>query len=165
MIIPPRIGLVVLAILVFLLTQQHPTAAFASGWVLPVKPPVQLEGIYRAPVTKYAAGHRGIDYRVKEGQQLLAPFDGEVYFLGQVARKPVITLIHSGGYLTSYEPACSTLGKGEAVKQKQVFASVCSSGYQSHCRVLCLHYGMRLGENYLSPLSLAGALPPSHTIS
>lgn len=165
MIIPPRLGLVFLAIMAFLWSQQHPVKAFAdSSWILPVAPPAKLVSVYRAPATVYAPGHRGIDYQVVDGQQLRAPFNGEVKFLGQVARKPVITLIHSGGYITSYEPACSSLKVGQRVKKGQVFANVCAKNYRSHCKTLCLHYGLRIGQKYLSALALAGALAPSHTI-
>lgn len=164
MILPPRLGLVFLAIMAFMWSQQHPVQAFADSWILPVSPPAQLVGIYRAPATEYAPGHRGVDYKVKDGQQLRAPFSGEVRFLGQVARKPVITLIHSGGYVTSYEPACSKLKVGQKVKQGDPFAQVCAEGYKSHCKTLCLHYGLRIGKGYLSPLALAGAIAPSHTV-
>jgi len=164
MILPPRLGLVFLAIMAVMWSQQHPVQAFADGWILPVSPPAKLVGVYRAPATEYAAGHRGIDYKVKDGQQLRAPFTGEVRFLGKVAKKPVITLIHSGGYVTSYEPACSTLKVGDQVRQGEAFAKVCAAGYRSHCKSLCLHYGLRIGREYLSPLALSGAIAPSHTV-
>lgn len=166
MMFPPRFSLVVFAILTVIWSQQHPVKSYAeTRWILPIETPAKLVGTYQAPATAYSAGHRGLDYQVKDGQKLMAPSDGEVRFSGLVAEKPVVSLIHSGGYITSFEPACSSLKKGERVKIGQVIGQVCALGYRSHCHVLCLHYGMRIGENYLSPLALAGALAPSHTVS
>lgn len=165
MILPPKIGLVFLAILSCIWSQQHPVAARAdSGWILPVEPPATLVNTYRAPATAYASGHRGLDYGVVNHAQLLAPFDGKVRFVGQVAHKPVIALVHDGGYITSFEPACGALKLDQQVKKGQVIGFVCGERYKSHCASLCLHYGMKIAGNYLSPLALAGALAPSHTI-
>jgi murein DD-endopeptidase MepM/ murein hydrolase activator NlpD len=101
---------------------------------------------------------------VREAQPIFAPTDAEVRFVGKIADKNVLSLVHSQGYRTSFEPVCSDMFAGQRVKKGDVIGRVCLLGYKSHCKVTCLHYGMRIGENYLSPLALAGAIAPSHTV-
>ncbi|MEO0049023.1 MAG: hypothetical protein RL556_355 [Actinomycetota bacterium] len=167
--LPPRISFVALALLLGLSSQSHPLAAQAettgATWVLPVELPAQLVNTFQAPATAYASGHRGLDYLVRDQAKLLAPSQGTIAFTGQVAGKSVVAINHAGGYRTSFEPACAELKVGDPVTVGQVFAKVCSAGYKSHCfPKICLHYGLRIGSDYLSPLALAGALPASHVV-
>lgn len=173
--LPPRFSLTVVVLAMVIWGIQHPSEAVASqpattirtNWALPVKTPANLVNNYWAPATKYASGHRGIDYRVTDKQQILAPNDGEVGYVGLVAKKPVLTIVHLNDLVTSFEPVCSVVLTGQKVKRGQVIGHVCGSiSYRSHCQPkLCLHYGIRHAGRYLSPLGVAGALPPSHTIS
>lgn len=168
--LPPRISFVALALLLGLSSQSHPVAAHAEtateSWMLPVELPATLVASFEAPATAYARGHRGLDYLVQDKANLLTPHNGTIAFAGLVAGKPVVTVNHSGGYRTSFEPACTDLKVGDQVAVGQVFAKVCSSGYKSHCFPnICLHYGLRIGLDYLSPLALAGALAASHVVA
>jgi murein DD-endopeptidase MepM/ murein hydrolase activator NlpD len=129
---------------------------------MPIAVPALLVHQFRSPNSDYSSGHRGVDYAVTEGQDLLAPSAGNLVFTGLVAGKPVVSIMHSGGYRTTFEPACSSLAKGTTVLAGQRFGTVCKKGYQSHCRPsLCLHFALKSGERYLSPLALIGGLAPS----
>lgn len=177
--LPPKWGLSIVVLALAIWTMQHPSSATAQNsanaaissssqrWQMPVKAPVALVTSYLAPATPYAAGHRGIDLLVKSKEVVLAPSDGRVGFVGQVAKKPVVSIEHPGGFVSSFEPVCSTLLAGQKVHRGQALGFACGSiHYKSHCAPkLCLHYSIRSAGLYLSPLGVAGALPPSHTVS
>lgn len=142
-------------------------------WNPPLETPIRLVNQYRQPNSDYSAGHRGVDYLVKLGQPILAPADGKVWFSGRVAQRPVLSLQHSGGYLTEFEPVCSDLAKGEPVFAGQQIAVICQAenNYQSHCSsALCLHFSLRSPEKfkgagqYLSPLVFIGGLNPTRLL-
>jgi murein DD-endopeptidase MepM/ murein hydrolase activator NlpD len=138
------------------------STAPAPSWVMPIAVPALLVHQFRSPNSDYSSGHRGVDYAVTDGQDLMSPSAGNLVFTGMVADKPVVSILHSGGFRTTFEPACSTLPRGTTVLAGQRFGSVCAKGYQSHCKPsLCLHFAMKLGEQYLSPLALIGGLAPS----
>ena len=133
-----------------------------SHWVMPVAVPALLVHQFRSPNSDYSSGHRGVDFAVTDGQYLMAPSAGTLVFTGMVAEKPVVSIQHPGGFRTTFEPACSSLPRGATVLAGQRFGSVCAKGYQSHCKPsLCLHFALKLGDQYLSPLALIGGLAPS----
>lgn len=143
---------------------QHPASANAkTSWILPIQAPAMLVRNYLAPNSDYSSGHRGVDYSVTSGQQLVAPSDGVIAFKGSVAQKPVLAVQHTGGYKTAFEPACSLLPVGSKVLVGQPIGWVCPTlGYQSHCSPwLCLHFSLRHNGAYLSPLAMVGGLAPS----
>ena len=103
-----------------------------------------------------------MDYLVSEGQAVLAPGSGTVIFSRQVAGKSVVTLQHSDGLKTAFEPVCGSLPPNFTVVTGQIIGSVCATGYTSHCAPeICLHFSLRSNGNYLSPLALIGGLAPS----
>jgi murein DD-endopeptidase MepM/ murein hydrolase activator NlpD len=112
---------------------------------------------YIAPPTPYAAGHRGIDIGATGGAQVLAPDDGVVHFAGVVVDRPVLSIRHSGGMLSSFEPVSSVLEAGDRVHRGDV-VGVLQPG---HCSEPCLHFGVRLHGEYLSPLNYLGGIPHS----
>lgn len=135
-----------------------------SSWNPPLEPPIRLVNQYRQPNSDYSAGHRGVDYLVQNDQIVMAPADGKVWFAGQVAQRPLLSVLHDGGYLTEYEPVCTDLKSGETVFAGQEIARVCPAGsnYIQHCSsALCLHFSMRHLGAYLSPLVFIGGLNPS----
>ena len=148
-------------------------------WNPPLEAPIRLVNQYRQPNSDYSSGHRGVDYLVKVGQPVLAPADGQVWFVGKVAQRNVLSLVHQGGYLTEFEPACTDLTKGEPVFAGQEIAKVCrpDETYLSHCPIAtCLHFSLRQPEftgstgrrsssgQYLSPLLFIGGLNPSRLL-
>jgi murein DD-endopeptidase MepM/ murein hydrolase activator NlpD len=133
----------------------------------PLEPPVKLINQYRQPNSDYSAGHRGVDYLVQFGQRVLAPADGQVWFSGKVVNRNLMSLAHSGGYLSEFEPVCSDLKKGELVLKGQEIGRVCEpeDSYIPHCATAtCLHFSLRNTGAYLSPLALIGGLNPSRLL-
>jgi murein DD-endopeptidase MepM/ murein hydrolase activator NlpD len=139
----------------------------ASSWNPPLEAPIRLVNQYRQPNSDYSAGHRGVDYLVAQNQSVLAPADGQVWFAGKVAQRPLLSLLHDGGYLTEFEPVCTDLKKGEQVFAGQEIARVCNAeaNYLPHCQnAVCMHFSMRLSGAYLSPLLFIGGLNPSRLL-
>lgn len=136
-------------------------------WRVPLAPPVQLINQFRQPSSDYSAGHRGVDYQVSLGEEVFAPADGLVWFVGRVVNRNIISLKHGSGILTEFEPVCSTLAPGETVAIGQVVGLICDAdpSYRQHCDAArCMHFSLRFAGHYLSPLALIGGLNPSRLL-
>lgn len=126
-----------------------------SSWLWPVAAPHPLVRTFVAPASEYGAGHRGIDIAATAGAPVLSPADGTVYFSGVVVDRSVLTISHPGGVLSSFEPVVSTVAVGAAVHRGEVVGSVATGG---HCSGSCLHFGVRLHGEYVSPLKYLGGV-------
>lgn len=78
-----------------------------------------------------------------------------MHFAGTVVDRPVLSIRHPGGLITSYEPVTSTLARGDAVTRGQVIGEV----QEGHCLQPCLHFGVRLDGDYVSPLNYLSGIP------
>lgn len=144
------------------LTEPPPRAPSIS---LPVVAPAHLIRGFRAPLTEYGTGHRGIDLATSDGAVLLAPASGRVVFAGLVNYKPEFTVTAENGLKYTLEPACSTAAVGTQVTIGQVIGWVCAGYYLSHCSPeLCLHFSARNADGYLSPLFLLGQVGASRLV-
>lgn len=125
-----------------------------------------LERDYLAPVSEYAAGHRGVDLRIDPGSELLSPVDGIITFEDEVVDRGVVTVSGDDGKKYSFEPACTEKLIGSSVQRGEVFAIHCtpSASYQYHCES-CVHFSVRSEYGYLSPLYLLGKLRPSKLLA
>jgi hypothetical protein len=135
----------------------------ATDWQEPFpSQDLQWEAEYVAPKTEYAAGHRGVDLRLGLNSIINAPVAGEVSFVGMVVDRPVVTISAANGYLASFEPACTNLEVGDAVKAGGEFAWYCApeQGYEYHCES-CIHFSVRSAYGYLSPEYFLAGLKPS----
>lgn len=130
-----------------------PSTMAVWGW--PVSAPHTIVATYQAPATRYAAGHRGIDLRATTDGPVLAPGDGVVTFVGVVVDRPVVAVAHSGDLLSSFEPVIATVSVGDRVVAGEQIGTVAIGG---HC-LGCVHFGVRLHGEYVSPLLLLGKLP------
>jgi murein DD-endopeptidase MepM/ murein hydrolase activator NlpD len=145
-----------------LLGQAFPAAAAAPArWVWPVAPPQQILRPFEAPPNQYSAGHRGIDIGAAAGDLVYAPADGIVAFTGVVADRPLLSVLHSGDLRSSLEPVLALVAEGEQVVAGQVIGavSVRTGPRPEHCLQSCLHFGVRLHGQYVSPLLLLGSFP------
>ena len=131
--------------------------ASSARWLWPVSPPRLTKG-YVAPATPYAAGHRGIDIAAEAGAAVIAPAAGTVHFSGVVVDRPVLTIDHGDGVLSSYEPVASPLTVGAVVAAGDSIGSVASG---AHCTGECIHVGVRIDGEYVSPLLFFDRVPPS----
>jgi murein DD-endopeptidase MepM/ murein hydrolase activator NlpD len=148
-----------ISVLTLLLTAAAVTAPWPDGaWVWPVDGPRAIARQFLAPASPYAAGHRGVDLRAEEGAVVRAPADGVVYFAGFVVDRPVISIQHDDGVLSSFEPVESDLQRGDLVRAGDVIGTL----LPGHCDDdPCLHLGARILGQYVSPLRFLGGLPHS----
>ncbi|WP_185201152.1 M23 family metallopeptidase [Glaciihabitans sp. INWT7] len=160
---PTRLSrLVILSVLLSASVSPVPAVAHAAAgatfdWAWPVAAPHPIVRPFIAPATPYAAGHRGIDIAAAEGSSVTAPTDGVVYFAGVVVDRPVLSIRHADGLVSSYEPVESALPAGTAIVRGQLVGHVLSG----HCSPACLHFGVRRYGEYVSPLNYLGGIPPS----
>ncbi len=136
--------------------EPHATVDLADrGWEWPVAA-FRLERAYEAPAHRYGAGHRGIDLRPLESQDVRAPAPGSIAFSGMVAGRGILTIDHGDGLVTTLEPVDSTLEVGAPVDRGSVVGTVALGG---HTAFGAVHFGVRLHGEYINPLLLLGGVP------
>lgn len=133
---------------------SSPQAAAAGSWAWPVAAPHPVVRPFIAPATRYSPGHRGIDIAAPGGT-VLAPTAGVVHFAGVVVDRPVLSILHAGGLLSSYEPVVASVSEGQTVRRGEVIGTV----IPGHCASSCLHFGVRLDGEYVNPLAYLGEIP------
>ncbi len=110
---------------------------------------------FRAPVSAYGAGHRGLDLAVADGTPVLAVEDGVVTHAGRVAGRGTVTVAHRGRLSSTYEPVDATAPVGAVVMRGQVIGVLHVRDGAAHCGArTCLHLGARRGAAYLDPYPL-----------
>jgi len=132
----------------------RPPVAELGTWSWPVSGAHALARPYSAPSGPYGPGHRGIDIRSDAGAPVLAPADGVVHFAGFVVDRPVLSIEHADGALSSFEPVQSGLVAGDRVSRGQVIGTLLAG----HCASPCLHLGARVGGEYVNPLLFLGGV-------
>jgi murein DD-endopeptidase MepM/ murein hydrolase activator NlpD len=139
----------------------QPTAAPATppagqGFELPVAPPPVVLTGFTAPANRYGPGHRGVDLAAARGSPVLAAGAGTVLFAGSVAGRGVVSVEHTGGLRTTYEPVQATVRPGDRVVAGQRIGTL-QPGHPACAPATCLHWGARLPDRvYLDPMSLLG---------
>ncbi len=168
-------GLLLLLLVVALATSSAgPLAASGVGSSPDSDSPIgqQLQGLWRSPVTAaelrpfaappspWGAGHRGVDLGpLTAGATIRAPADGHVSFAGVVVDRPVLSIDHGSGYLSSFEPVEGSLEVGDMVSAGDPVGTLAPG--RGHCTAPCLHWGVRLHGEYVNPLLLTGDVEPS----
>lgn len=132
-------------------------AGATPEWHWPVGPDHVVTRPFLAPATLYGSGHRGIDIAAPLGTAVESPADGVVHFAGVVVDRPVLSIRHPDGLISSFEPVETELSEGTAVTR----GSVVGTTTAGHCRSPCLHLGVRRYGEYLSPLVFLGGIAPS----
>ncbi|WP_313955546.1 M23 family metallopeptidase [Kocuria palustris] len=136
-------------------------AAEHGTWRWPVAPAPRVVEDFDPPAERWQSGHRGVDLTVGLSGEVRAPEDGRVSHVGTVVDRATITIDHGDGLRSSFEPVASDLKKGDRVRKGQVIGVV-SEG--THCLAAvraCVHWGVRLGDDYVHPLPFVGAQRPS----
>ncbi|MEA9986278.1 M23 family metallopeptidase [Subtercola sp. RTI3] len=129
-------------------------SAFRAEW--PVAEPHVLLRAFAAPPTAFAAGHRGIDIAADPDEQVVAPAAGVVTYAAVVVDRPVVSIDHGNGFVSSLEPVTAVVSLGQTVVAGQPIGSV---AVWSHCAVSCIHYGVRLDGQYVSPMLVLASVP------
>lgn len=123
------------------------------GWVWPVEH-VQVVRTFEAPAHAYGPGHRGLD--LAAGDVVRSPADGHIAFAGSVAGRPIVTIDHGGGLVTTLEPVVSDLAVGDVVARAEPVGRLAQGG---HAAPGTVHFGVRLDHEYINPLRLLGGVP------
>ncbi|MFS0893602.1 murein hydrolase activator EnvC family protein [Microbacterium sp. 179-I 3D3 NHS] len=158
----PRVVLAILLCLVLSVTAAAPGSAapppaFGDGpvWLWPLDGPRRVAEPYRAPAHAYGAGHRGVDLATAVGAVVRAPAAGVVAFRGVVVDRPLLTIDHGDGLVSTFEPLVSPLSPGDPVSAGEEIGVVDVGG---HTAPGALHVGVRLDGEYVNPLLLFGAV-------
>ena len=168
-----RPGLIALALFLTLCLAWQQEQALAApigtnqtpGWMPPVAGPVIR--LFERPVSKYAAGHRGIDYVAVQDEPILSPSSGIVSFVGIVFDRTVVVVTHPNGIQSEVEPICPLVAPGEPVVEGEPLGTFCipETGYALHCLgVPCLHFSIRKDGEYYAPQILLGGLSPTRLL-
>ena len=134
--------------------EDRPAATARWGW--PVDPPHTVTRPFQAPTTEYGPGHRGIDIAVAPGAEVRAPADGIVSFAGVVVDRPLVSIRHADGLVSSVEPVVPLVAAGDAVVAGQVVGTLAAE--PRHEPDGGLHLGARLHGEYVDPALLLAAL-------
>ena len=132
-----------------------PLPSGAGSWQWPVVGDHRIVRPFVAPATKYSAGHRGIDIEALPSGEVVSPAYGIVHFAGVVVDRPVVSIRHPDGVISSFEPVLSALAEGTTVARGSPIG-IAGAG---HCEVSCLHVGVRVYGEYVSPLVYLGSVP------
>ncbi|SEC58171.1 Peptidase family M23 [Paramicrobacterium humi] len=127
-----------------------------GSWAWPVEHARAIDRDFEAPASPYGPGHRGIDVRARSGDELKAPANGVVRFAGIVVNRPVLTIEHANGVLSSYEAVDATVAVGDPVERGEVVGTVVDG---PHCGAGCVHVGVRIDGAYVNPLLFLGGVP------
>ena len=117
-----------------------------GAYTPPVAAPV-VDG-FRIEAGPYGPGNRGLEYDTTPGTPVRALGSGRVVFVGPVAGRWALTVLHPDGRRSSLTGIVSpTVAAGELVVRGQVLAF---AGER-------LHLGVREGERYVDPALLFAA--------
>ena len=127
-----------------------------APWRWPVEGGRRVIAPFRAPAHEYGPGHRGMDIAAAPGAQVRAPADGVVAFRGTVVDRPLLTIDHGDGYVSTWEPLDSPLTPGDVVEAGAVIGTVTSGGHSVRGT---MHVGVRVDGDYVNPRPLFGDVP------
>ena len=128
----------------------------STPWIWPTTSGREVAQAFRAPPHAYGRGHRGIDISAPIGTVVRSPADGVVAFRGVVVDRPLITIDHGGGLVTTFEPVVSTLTPGTVISAGDEIGQVNSGG---HTLAGQLHVGLRWNCAYINPLLMFEKVP------
>jgi murein DD-endopeptidase MepM/ murein hydrolase activator NlpD len=133
-----------------------PTNASADApWIRPVDGPVVKPFV--APITRYGPGHVGVHLRAAPGTPVRAAGAGVVTFAGRVAYSQHVVVRHANGWRTTYSFVASiAVRAGQRVRAGQVVGTTGGRGPDHDGSVL--HLGLRIGDTYVDPMQLFGAV-------
>ncbi len=144
---------VVLAVVVVSISAPPAYGAAAPPWTRPV--PGALVRPYIAPLSRYGAGHRGVDFAAEPGTPVHAAGPGTVVFAGIVAGTRHVVIRHDNGWRTSYSYlAAVRVRAGQRVREGAIVGTTGGRGWNHDGHVL--HLALRIGDRYVDPMQLFG---------
>lgn len=147
-----RAALIALWALALTLLPAPGAEAVAATRVWPVAGAVV--GGFDPPKLAWGSGHRGVDLAGAAGQPVVAAADGRISWVGVIAGVPSLTVSHSDGSRTTYQPVQAQVSLGETVAAGDTVGTLLAG----HCATgVCLHLGLKRGDTYLDPVSWLAA--------
>ena len=125
-----------------------------GDWLWPVDGGRIVISPFRAPSHDYGPGHRGMD--IAADALVRAPADGVIAFRGVVVDRPLLTIDHGNGLVTTIEPTQSDLAPGTPVRRGDVLGTAAAGG---HAPSRTVHVGVRWNGAYINPMLLFGGAP------
>ncbi len=123
----------------------------SSAFQWPTGAPAEVLRPFQPPTTRWGQGHRGVDLAHPAGGEILAASSGVVIYAATLVDRPVISIEHTGGLRTTYEPVTAVVHVGQQVHTGQVIGTL----EVGHCEQPCLHWGAKYGrDTYIDPLAL-----------
>lgn len=103
------------------------------------------------PERNWQPGHRGVDLELAAGADVRAAGAGRIAFAGTIAGMPSVSIDHTDGLCTTYQPVWAHVSVGDSVTSGQVIGQLAP-----HPRgEPGLHWGALTGpDTYINPLSL-----------
>ncbi len=155
-------GLIELSVVLVLLWVLPAVAgAGTARFGLPLDPPTTVVRGFDPPEKRWLPGHRGVDLSAVPGAAVRSAGEGTVTFAGQVAGRPVVSIRHADGIITTYEPVRAAVESGRRVRRGEMIGTVVA-GHPGCRAAACLHWGARRGRGhdatYLNPLGLVGGV-------
>lgn len=124
-----------------------------AQWQWPLTPAPGVVRRFQPPALDWLPGHRGVDLATEPGAVVVAPRSGVVTFAATLAGRGVLVVTHPDGTRSTFEPVQATAEVGRRVAAGQPVGIVAED--PGHCPpATCLHWGVRLGTDYLDPLAL-----------
>lgn len=138
-----------IALATVLLTSPVYSPSNRERWPSPTASGFSIQRLFDLPRGEYQAGHRGIDIRASQGDEVRAPTSGTVHFAGDVVDRGVLTIERADHTLVSFEPVSASVLVGDQIQVNDLLGSVSGA---SHCGTSCLHVGVRVDNHYVNPL-------------
>ena len=130
-------------------------AEVPSVWSRPV--PGRVVHPFVAPKSRYGSGHRGVDFAASIGTPVQAARAGVVTFAGMVGGTLHVVIDHGGGIRTSMSfLATVNVRSGQHVARGEAVGTTGGAGPDHGVGVL--HFGVRIGEDYVDPMALFAAV-------
>ncbi|GAA1745924.1 M23 family metallopeptidase [Rothia terrae] len=152
---------VAILLLATFLPNPSASADTSPHWQSPVGDPYSVERHFKKPPKKWNAGHRGVDFSATASTKVVAPEAGTISFSGKVVDRTVITITHPDGKKSSFEPVTNPLPIGTKVTKGQPIAAIDASQHHCPSLTLCVHWGVRKGDEYINPWLLIETQAPS----
>jgi murein DD-endopeptidase MepM/ murein hydrolase activator NlpD len=114
---------------------------------------------FRAPECARCAGNRGIEYAVPVASPVRSGLSGRVVFAGEVAgvRYVVVRARDTPSVRVTYGGVGeTTVSRGDVVRRGDVLGLASGSGNGATTGAATLHVGVRVGETYVDPQTMAG---------
>jgi murein DD-endopeptidase MepM/ murein hydrolase activator NlpD len=134
-----------------------PASSDAPRYRWPLAGTPRVVAAFDPPAQPWLPGQRGVDLATTPGATVFAAGAGTVTFAGPVAGIGVVTIAHSGGLRTTYEPLRVTVRKGDRIAAGAPIGHITGAVVSCPAAVgACLHWGLLRGQDYLDPLALLG---------